>query len=131
MGKQIERFCIPTIWQVDIRWSLPRLEVEVFRQEGLRDVYLVHAWPILFVCGEKMNTLHHIHHSAVGKKMKARGMSYTRVTQDQREAVENLTLEIFTDMVNAGNSLQSTLSAIYFSGVTHALEFSTDGGEVK
>jgi len=50
------------------------------------------------------------------------GMSRLNITSEQRQVLEGIALEIFTDMTNAGCSLQETLAAIYLSGLTHATE---------
>ena len=63
-----------------------------------------------------------IHSSKVVHCAKARNMSYKAMTSDTRETLERIALEIFTDMTNAGNTLQATLAAIYLSGLAHAIE---------
>jgi len=65
-----------------------------------------------------------IHSSAFKFRMRARDMTELRMESDQRETCERIALGIFTDMSNAGASLQTTLAAIYVSGLQHATEFS-------
>jgi len=44
---------------------------------------------------------------------------------DQIEAMDRIALGIFTDMTNAGRTFQETLSAIYLSGMSHAVSVLT------
>jgi len=60
--------------------------------------------------------------TAYSDRPRPHGMDRMGVTSEQRQAVEGVALEIFTDMTNAGCSLQETLSAIYLSGLMHATE---------
>lgn len=48
-------------------------------------------------------------------------MDAMTITHDQREHLERVVLDIFTDMTNAGASIQEILSAIYLSGVQHTI----------
>lgn len=59
--------------------------------------------------------------SAYSEKPRPHGMSRMTVTAEQRQQVERIALDIFTDMANAGCSLQETLSAIYLSGLQNAV----------
>ena len=42
------------------------------------------------------------------------------------EAAQRIALSIFTDMSNAGFSLRESLSAVYVSGLAHAVSVLTD-----
>lgn len=55
-----------------------------------------------------------------GERLRPHNMAMVKLADDQREAVESIALEIFTDMTNAGASLQATLAAVYLSGMEHA-----------
>lgn len=74
-----------------------------------------------------MEPLHPIHSSVRGERTKYMPhprpykMDRMGVTNEQRELFESIALSIFTDMTNSGRSLQETLSAIYLSGIKHAL----------
>jgi hypothetical protein len=48
-------------------------------------------------------------------------MELTKLPTDVRQSMEKIALEIFTDMVNSGASLQQTLTAIYLSGIHNTL----------
>ncbi len=50
-----------------------------------------------------------------------REMELTKLPTDVRQSMEKIALEIFTDMVNSGASLQQTLTAIYLSGIHNTL----------
>lgn len=54
--------------------------------------------------------------------VRAFGMVSVPVTNEQRETIERIALDIFTDMSNAGAPFQQTLAAIYLSGLKHAIE---------
>jgi hypothetical protein len=54
-------------------------------------------------------------------------MTLNRVPPEVREAMEDITLGIFTDMVNSGATLQQTLASIYLSGVENALSALKEG----
>lgn len=83
--------------------------------------------------GEIMNKLSPLHRSIRGERNKfmprfrPQNMERIGVTEEQRLAMEQVALDIFTDMTNAGCSLQETLSAIYMSGIQHALSMTTKG----
>lgn len=70
--------------------------------------------------------LYPLHHSVIARRDKYRpsprpaNMDKMALTDEQRQTVEGVALSIFTDMTNAGCSLQETLSAIYLSGLEHA-----------
>jgi len=72
------------------------------------------------------NGLRPLHHSVIAMRNKYRprprpaNMDRMALTDEQRQMVEGVALSIFTDMTNAGCSLQETLSAIYLSGLEHA-----------
>lgn len=67
------------------------------------------------------------HKSKVGRPPRPRGMETTRIGVEGRELIEQIALDIFTDMSNAGATLQQTLAAIYLSGVENALAATKDG----
>ena len=48
-------------------------------------------------------------------------MDKADITPEQNEAAQRISLEIFTDMSNAGFSLREALAAIYVSGIAHAI----------
>lgn len=54
---------------------------------------------------------------------------------EQREMIERIALSIYTDMVNAGATVQETLAAVYLSGSENALaayrETPNFGGEAR
>lgn len=60
----------------------------------------------------------------LGQQRTPRGFGVMPVTDEQREMLERLAVEIFTDMTNAGHTFQAALLAVYFSGVQHAVETS-------
>jgi len=65
-----------------------------------------------------------VEHSAQVKKRgtpKPKGMSIKKVPEDVRKVMEETALNVFTDMVNSGASLQQTLAAIYLSGIENAM----------
>lgn len=74
-----------------------------------------------------MSNLHKLSVYAKNRQLKPYGMDFFEVTKEQYDVVQNISLDIFTDMSNAGYSLQETLSAIYFSGVKHALTVTAKG----
>lgn len=47
-------------------------------------------------------------------------MDRMAVTASDRQMLESIALAIFTDMANAGCTLQETLASIYISGLQHA-----------
>lgn len=49
------------------------------------------------------------------------GMTRSNLPPEHREFLEDLSLGIFTDMVNAGATFQQALSAIYVSGMQNAI----------
>jgi hypothetical protein len=70
-----------------------------------------------------MTTLTPRHHSTLKRRSFApRGMSHTRIPDDTRILIETECLDIFTIMSNAGCSLHQTLTAIYLSGMSAAVE---------
>lgn len=70
-----------------------------------------------------MNGLRPLHRSLLVKRTALpSNMDRMGVTLEQRQAFEGIALEIFTDMTNAGCTLQETLAAIYLSGLVHATE---------
>lgn len=87
----------------------------------------------------RVPALHPIHQSVHlrwlqhGYKLRPIGMDSMPVTNEQREVLERVCLDIFTDMVNAGAPLQEILSAVYMSGVHHTLSMVQDGriGEAR
>jgi len=76
-----------------------------------------------------MDRLHPMHPSMrrelkPGLRLRPYNMDRIGITIEQKELLERIALEIFTDMSNSGASLQETLSAIYLSGLMHAIESS-------
>lgn len=72
--------------------------------------------------------LNPMHHSVLKRKTRTiapKGMASMRIDDESRMAIERLVLEIFTDMSNAGCSLQQTLTAIYLTGMDHAASMIT------
>lgn len=70
------------------------------------------------------------HSSMIGRSREPSGFGTMVITPEQREALERVALETFTDMVNSGHTFQAALAAVYFSGTVHALEMTsltTDG----
>lgn len=67
--------------------------------------------------------LHSMHRSLLRREpyRKPYNMAETRLPEGSREVIERIVLDIYTDMVNAGCSLQQTLTAIYLSGSQHAV----------
>ncbi|KRG69151.1 hypothetical protein [Pseudoxanthomonas dokdonensis] len=76
-----------------------------------------------------MNGRIHPLHSSVARERLHRihGMDRMIMTEEQREVIEDLSLSIFTDMVNTGQTFQAALSAIYLSGLQHAAKASGEG----
>jgi hypothetical protein len=52
-------------------------------------------------------------------------MDRFEATADQVEAIQRISLSIFTDMSNNGFSLREALAAIYVSGLSHAISVIT------
>ena len=53
---------------------------------------------------------------------KAIGMEYSTHSVETVNAIRNISMDIYIDMVNAGHSLQETVAAIYYSGIVHAIK---------
>ena len=68
------------------------------------------------------------HHSALKRRgpLSPRGLSRTSLPDEMRVFIETETLDIYTRMVNAGCSLQQTLTAIYLSGMSAGHEAQRD-----
>lgn len=63
------------------------------------------------------------HRSTINlSRAKPRDMAMTHLGDEQRQFIEAEALDIFTDMVNSGASLQQTLAAIFLSGMSAAHE---------
>jgi hypothetical protein len=63
------------------------------------------------------------HYSTLKRRsFSPRGMTHTRIPDDIRILIESECLDIFTVMSNAGCSLHQTLTAIYLSGMSAAVE---------
>ena len=68
-------------------------------------------------------SLHPLHSSILSKVHKRPyGLSRTPVSLELRTFLETEALDIYTRMVNAGCSLQQTLTAVYLSGMSAARE---------
>jgi len=73
------------------------------------------------------SNLHVLHKSAKPKlQLKPKGMSYASMPAEARDAVGELVLGVFTDMSNAGASLQATLTAIYLTGMENAMSITKE-----
>lgn len=68
------------------------------------------------------------HHSALKRRgpLFPKGLSRTSLPDETRVFIEAETLDIYTRMVNAGCSLQQTLTAIFMSGMSAAHEAQRD-----
>lgn len=71
---------------------------------------------------QKFTPLRPMHSSMIGRSREPSGFGSMVITPEQREALERVALETFTDMVNSGHTFQTALAAVYFSGTVHALE---------
>lgn len=58
----------------------------------------------------------------VSERARAYNMERMAISAHHREFIERLSLSIFTDMVNSGQTFQAALSAIYLSGIKHGSE---------
>lgn len=64
-----------------------------------------------------------IHYSVKKRRTFApAGMSNMKIPDDTRTFIEGECLDIYTKMVNSGASLQTTLAAIFLSGMNAAQE---------
>lgn len=63
---------------------------------------------------------------AKGYRIKPRNMAVLDIEPEQHNVTQKVALEIFTDMVNAGASLQETVAAIYLSGLVHGAKLSKE-----
>ena len=59
------------------------------------------------------------------KNAKAFGMDYHKMSIESKDVITGVAMDIYLDMVNAGHSLQETVSAIYYSGIVHAIKIPT------
>jgi hypothetical protein len=60
------------------------------------------------------------HSSMIGRSMtRVRDMSKINMPPEIRESMETISLQIFTDMANAGHSIQAAILAVYLSGLHH------------
>lgn len=50
------------------------------------------------------------------------GMTYHEVSAESKAAISSVSMDIYVDMLNAGHSIQDTVSAIYYSGIMHAIK---------
>jgi hypothetical protein len=67
------------------------------------------------------------HKSKRKTDLSPRHMAVMKLPPEVREAMEDMALTIFTDMVNSGASLQQTLTAIYLSGIQHTVHSIKEG----
>lgn len=67
--------------------------------------------------------LYPIHPSVLkeGRRIHPKNMGSGVLSPDSNQAIQELVLEVFADMANAGATLHQTLTAIYLSGVNHAV----------
>ncbi len=79
-----------------------------------------------------MKALMPIHRSVQERSARSRGfrprpggMNVIAMPHEARECIESIALDIYTDMVNSGASLQETLAAVYLSGCEHAISASS------
>ncbi len=79
--------------------------------------------------------LYPLHRSVHERSSRARGfrprprdMSVIVMPTEARECIESIALDIYTDMVNSGASLQETLAAVYLSGCEHAISARSAAG---
>lgn len=70
-----------------------------------------------------MRALSPLHRSrrAEGRPISPAGLSSIAMTIDQIEAIESVSLDVFTAVCNAGGTIQQALAAVYLSGLEHAL----------
>ena len=71
------------------------------------------------------------HSSKRNTNLNPRQMAVMKLPPEVRQAMEEMALEIFTDMTNAGASLQQTLTAIYLSGIEHTVQSIREGQDVQ
>jgi hypothetical protein len=62
---------------------------------------------------------------------KPKNMASIKMPPEVRQAMEEAALDIFTDMTNAGATLQQTLGAIYLSGIEHAISAMKEKQDVQ
>lgn len=62
---------------------------------------------------------------------KPKNMASIKMPPEVRQAMEEAALGIFTDMTNAGATLQQTLGAIYLSGIEHAISAMKEEQDVQ
>jgi hypothetical protein len=60
--------------------------------------------------------------SVRSKGSRPQGLAQVQISRDQRVFIETEALEIFTQMVNGGATLQQTLAAVFLSGMNAAKE---------
>lgn len=77
---------------------------------------------------QQAKALHPMHESMVrriqqmrGASIRPVGMARIFIDSEHRQCIEGIALSIFTDMTNAGATLQETLAAVYLSGSENAL----------
>ena len=56
------------------------------------------------------------------------GFDSMECTNEQRAALEQVAIDTFTSMVNAGHTFQSALGAVYLSGIHHAIDTTKESG---
>lgn len=73
-----------------------------------------------------------VEHSSKRKiGLNPRQMAVMKLPPEVRGAMEQMALDIFTDMVNSGASLQQTLTAIYLSGIEHTMSSLKEAQDVQ
>lgn len=77
-----------------------------------------------------MNAIQPFHQSKRKFLPPVRDKSFGRVYADPQviAGVEKIAIDIFTDLINAGQPLQVVLAAIYVSGLQHAAEAAKEKG---
>ena len=82
---------------------------------------------------DEMSPILRAHHSSLlGKRLpRVNRMESIKLPSETRQAFEEMALGIFTDMSNASHSFQSSLLAIYLSGLHHgsALQKQSSGND--
>lgn len=68
-----------------------------------------------------MATLLPQHHSMLHRSRTPSRMSRITLPDGQRQFLDRYAIEIFTDCVNAGQTFQAALSALYLSGLQNGI----------
>lgn len=68
-----------------------------------------------------MGELRPVHRSVPPGGLLPRGMTRTRLTEEQAYFLDRFALSIFTDCVNAGRTFQEAITAVYLSGMENGI----------